>query len=41
MLYKITPTANYSTHFNLQNEMSNKKIYQEIFEMLHRKGGAQ
>ena len=40
MLYRKTPTANYSTHFNLENETSNNKIHQEVFEELHRKGSA-
>ena len=34
-----TPTANYNTHFNLQDETSNNKVYQEVFQELHRKGG--
>ena len=33
-------TVNYSTHFYLQNETSSNKIHKEIFEELHRKGGA-
>ena len=40
MLCKNTPTASYSTHFNLQNETSNNQIRQEVFDQLHRKGGA-
>ena len=40
MLCKNTPTASYSTHFNLQNETSNNKIHQEVFEELHHKDGA-
>ena len=34
------PTTNDSTHCYLYNWKSNDKIHQEVFEQLHRKGGA-
>ena len=34
------PAESYSTQFYLQNKMSNSEIHQEVFEELHRKGGA-
>ena len=39
-MYENTLTKKDSTQFRPQNETSNNEIYQEVFEDLHRKGGA-
>ena len=39
-VYRENLTANFSTHSYVENETSNDKIHQEVFEELHRKVGA-